>query len=130
MHSEKKSQNSLELKLEGPTPLLLLAEQIPIIQPLHIHQEMVDQREIGHADDGRNQNVKNRLTHNCSPPQLNETGNVNSGVQRPSAGALYAGKPIEEPQTDGNGDVENHLADLDLDFTVLNCCRGHRVSFS
>ena len=63
MHSEKKSQNSLELKLEGPTPLFLLAEQIPIIQPLHIHQEMVDQREIGHADDGRYHNVHNRLTH-------------------------------------------------------------------
>jgi hypothetical protein len=65
----------------GPTPLLLLAEQIPIIQPLHIHQIMIDQREIGHADDGRYQNVKNRLTH--IDLLLNSTeheGNVNSGV--------------------------------------------------
>jgi len=81
MHSDKKSQKSIALKPEGPTPLLLLAEQIPIIQPLHIHQIMIDQREIGHADDGRYQNVKNRLTH--IDLLLNSTeheGNVNSGV--------------------------------------------------
>jgi len=56
---------------------------------------------------------------------------VNSGasVALPSAGALYARKPIEEPQTDGAGDVKNHLADLNLDRTVWNCCRCHRVSF-
>jgi hypothetical protein len=48
------------------------------------------------------------------------------------AGALNAGEPIEEPQTDRAGDVENHLADLDFDLTVRSgCgCRCHRVSFS
>jgi hypothetical protein len=49
-----------------------------------------------------------------------------------SAGALDAGKPIEEPQTDRASDVKNHLADLDFDLSVWSgCgCRCHRVSFS
>jgi hypothetical protein len=46
-----------------------------------------------------------------------------------SAGALDARKPIEEPETDGAGDVKNHLADLDLDFTIRSSCRCHHVSF-
>jgi hypothetical protein len=44
-----------------------------------------------------------------------------------STGALNAGKPIKEPQTHGAGDIENHLADLDLQLTV-RCCRCHRAS--
>ena len=47
-----------------------------------------------------------------------------------SAGALNAGEPVEEPQTDGTGDVENHLSNLDLDLTIGSSCRGHHVSFS
>ena len=46
-----------------------------------------------------------------------------------SAGALNAGEPIEEPQTDRASDVKNHLADLDFDFAVWSGCRCHRVSF-
>jgi len=41
----------------------LLAEQVPIIQVLHIHQEVIDQCEIGHADHGRDQDIENRLPH-------------------------------------------------------------------
>lgn len=46
------------------------------------------------------------------------------------AGALYAGKPIEEPQAKRGGNVKNHLADFDLDVTVWSGCRCHRVSSS
>ena len=47
-----------------------------------------------------------------------------------SARALDSGEPVEEPQTDGTGDVENHLSNLDLDLTIGSSCRGHHVSFS
>jgi hypothetical protein len=50
-------------------------------------------------------------------------------VAVPSAGALNPSKPIEKPQTNGSGDIENHLSDLDLDLTVWSGCRGHRFSF-
>ena len=42
---------------------MLLAEQVPVIQPLHIHQEVIDQREIRNTDHGRNEDIKNSLTH-------------------------------------------------------------------
>jgi hypothetical protein len=44
-----------------------------------------------------------------------------------SAGALDAGKPIEEPQTYGAGNVENHLTYLYLQLTVSYGCRRHRA---
>jgi hypothetical protein len=110
---------------------MLFAEQIPIIEPLHIHHVMVDQREISHADHGGNQNIKNCLTHNRAPPPLNGKRKVNSGFAALSfsAGALYPGEPIEKPQANGSGNIENHLADFDLDVTVGYSRRCHLVSF-
>jgi hypothetical protein len=43
------------------------------------------------------------------------------------AGALNASKPIEEPQTHRASDIENHLADLNLQLAV-SCRRRHRAS--
>jgi hypothetical protein len=65
-----------------------------------------------------------------APPQLNKRRKVKCCISAAlrSAGALNASEPIEEPETDGTGDVENHLSDLDFDLTVWNCCRGHRLS--
>lgn len=61
MHSDKIPQN---IPLVGfDSPLMLLAEQVPVIQPLHIHQEVIDQREIRNTDHGRNEDIKNSLTH-------------------------------------------------------------------
>jgi len=114
----------------GPVLFPLLAEQIPVIQPLHIHQEMIDQREVRDADDGRYQDIENRLTHIALLLNSTTFGDVTSGIRRHvSAGALNAGKPIEKPQADRSGDVENHFSDFDLDLTVLNGCRRHRDSF-
>jgi hypothetical protein len=47
-----------------------------------------------------------------------------------SAGALNPGEPIEKPQADRSGYIENHFPDLDFDFTIWSACRGHHVSFS
>jgi hypothetical protein len=44
----------------------LLAEQIPVVQPLHIHQEVVNQGEVSHANNQRDHSVHNRLTHDAS----------------------------------------------------------------
>jgi hypothetical protein len=95
---------------------------------------MIDQREIGDADHGRYQNIENRLTH--LDLLLNSVRRLATeerfGGPVCSAGALNAGEPIEEPQTDRASDVKNHFADLDFDFAVWSgCgCRCHRVSFS
>jgi hypothetical protein len=107
-------------------PRLLLAEQIPVIQPLHIHQVVIDQSEIRDTDHGGNQDVENRLPH--LQLLLNSTkdeGELRMTAALRSAGALNAGEPIEEPQADRSGDVKNHLADLDLDLTIWSGCRCH-----
>ena len=39
-----------------------------------------------------------------------------------SAGALNAGEPIEKPETHCAGDIEDHLADLDLEFAICSRC--------
>jgi hypothetical protein len=36
-----------------------------------------------------------------------------------SAWTLDAGKPVKEPQADGNGHVENHLPDFDLEVVLV-----------
>jgi hypothetical protein len=91
---------------------------------------MIDQCEVGHANHGRNQNIENRLPH--VQLLLNSARDVSLFTfgGPASTGALNAGEPIEEPKTDGTGDVKNHLSDLDLDLTIRSGCRGHLVSFS
>jgi hypothetical protein len=95
---------------------------------------MIDQREIGDADHGRYQNIENRLTHLHlllkSVRRLATEERFDGPVC--SAGALNAGEPIEEPQTDCASDVKNHLAALDFDFAGCSVCgcRCHRVSVS
>jgi hypothetical protein len=94
---------------------------------------MIDQREIGDADHGRYQNIENRLTHlHLLLNSVRRLVTEELGGPVCSAGALDAGEPIEEPQTDRTSDVKNHLADLDFDFAVWSGCgsRCHRVSFS
>jgi hypothetical protein len=89
---------------------------------------VIDQSKVDKTDDEGNDPVHNRLTHLLFPPQLGHTLK-NVSLHRPSARALDASEPIKKPETDCASDVENHLADLDLNFTV-RCSRCHRVSFS
>jgi hypothetical protein len=46
-----------------------------------------------------------------------------------SAGALHTGEPVKEPKTHCTSDIENHLADLNLEFAIRSC-RCHRFSLS
>jgi hypothetical protein len=120
----------------GTGILLLLAEEIPEIQALHIHQIMIDHREVPHRKDERDDYRDDRIiqrTHILFSsfssfltrdfPKRMACGSRN---QRPSTGTLNSGKPIEKPEPKCTGDVENHLADFDLDLTILRCCRCHR----
>jgi hypothetical protein len=46
------------------------------------------------------------------------------------AGALNAGKPVEEPQSYCTGDIEDHFADFDFQLTIWRrrCCHCFSLS--
>jgi hypothetical protein len=85
----------------------LLSKHIQVIQSLHVHEVVIHREKVRHADDRRNQDVPDCLTHRYLPPS------IKLGLVR-LAGALDAGKPIEKPQAYGAGDVKYHLADFYL----------------
>jgi hypothetical protein len=100
----------------------LLPKHVQVIESLHVHEVVIHGKKIRHANDRRNQDVPDCLTHRYLPPQEIKISPLFS-----SAGALDAGKPIEEPQTHGAGNIENHLPYLHLQLAVRYCCRRHRA---
>jgi hypothetical protein len=91
---------------------------------------MIDECKICQANDGRNYDIENRLTHlQLLLNSMNDEGEFTHSAALCLAGALNAGEPVEEPKTNGTRNVENHLSDLDLDLTIGSGCRGHHVSF-
>jgi hypothetical protein len=58
-----------------------LAEQIPVIQTLHIHQEMINRGEVCQADNERDQEIQDCLAH-LSP--------LNSEFPKKSSGSAMA----------------------------------------
>jgi hypothetical protein len=94
----------------------LLSKKIPIVQPLHFHQVMVDNVKIGdHNDDGHHRALT--ISSSIARLSLEKYGG--------SARALNAGKPVKKPQAHRAGNVKNHLAELDLSVVLY---RVHVVS--
>jgi hypothetical protein len=91
---------------------------------------VINQREVGDTNDERDHTVDYCLTHLFSSSRTSRKRLGNSLTQQPYlAGALDAGKPIEKPETNRAGYIENHFADFHLDRTI--CCRRcHQFSFS
>jgi hypothetical protein len=108
---------------------VLLSEQVPEVQPLRIHQEMIDCQKIGNTNCQGHHHVNDCHAHRTPSLDLADI-QENLARQRPrSAGALNTGEPIKKPQTHGTGNVENHLADSNFYFAIRRC-RGHCNSFS
>ena len=61
---------------------------------------MTDECEIPQRNQQRDDDIQDGLAHLCSARTLN------------------AREPVEEPQADGERDVENHLPDLNLEIAV------------
>jgi hypothetical protein len=58
-----------------PTPALL-PEQVPVIETLHVHQEVVDHGKVGDADYGGDDDVQDSLAHCSLPPSDQHTGEL------------------------------------------------------
>jgi hypothetical protein len=80
---------------------------------------MIDERKVGDGDDDRHDHgddgiVKGAHSYLSSQAALDRRGSSIEKFLALSAGALNPGEPVKEPEAHGAGDVENHLADLDL----------------
>jgi hypothetical protein len=106
----------------------LFPEEVPIIEPLHIHQKMIDERKVGQRNSQRHNDIYNSLSHLYSSLRMTARSALSSDLSfTNSAGTLNTGKPIKEPEPHRTGDVKNHLAYLRLHLVVFGY-RFHLIS--
>ena len=96
----------------------LLPEQIPEVEPLRIHQEVVDCEKVCDTDDERYRPVDDCTSHDILSLKPCRRIKDPDAMRHVLTGALNSGKPIEKPQADGTGDIENHFADRDFQIAV------------